>query len=151
MHPNGDLFIVSKGLDFSRLTMSPSKVYRLPRDRWLGAGGQVQQLDLLGDVDFTAISSDRFLGSLPTAFDFSPDGSRFLVLTYVNAFEFDIDLSEGTLPPAEDLVEGVDFREIPLEMLAQQESIAYLGEDSFLYNSEAVGGTAPMMRVGCRP
>jgi len=150
VHPNGDLFIVSKGADYSLFIVSPSKVYRLTLARRLGAEGRTQELDLLGEVDFTAISSDTFSGSLPTALDFSRDGSRFLVLTYVNAFEFYIDLSEGGLPVTEDLVDGADFREIPLELLIQQESIAYLGENAFLYNTEAVDGTARIMRVRCR-
>ena len=150
IHPNGDLFIVSKGADYSLLTVSPSKIYRLPLERRLGAGGRTQQLDLLGEVDFAAISSDTFSGSLPTAMDFNRDGSRFLILTYVNAFEFYIDLSEGGFPVTDDLVEGTDFREIPLELLIQQESIAYLGETAFLYNTEAVDGTARIMRVRCR-
>ena len=64
--------------------------------------------------------------------DFNRDGSRFLILTYVNAFEFYIDLSEGGFPVTDDLVEGTDFHEIPLELLIQQESIAYLGETAFL-------------------
>ena len=150
IHPSGDLFIVSKGADYSLLTVSPSKIYRLPLDRRLGANGRVQSLELVGEVDFTAISSDTFSGSLPTAFDFSRDGSRFLVLTYVNAFEFYIDLSENAFPVTEDLVDGVDFREIPLETLVQQESITYLGPNALLYNTEAVDGTARLMRVRCR-
>jgi hypothetical protein len=150
VHPNGDLFIVSKGADYSLLTVSPSKIYRLPLERRLGANGQVQELDWLGEVDFTDISTDTFSGSLPTAFDISSDGSRFLMLTYVNAFEFYMDLAESGLPVTEDLVDGVDFREIPLEVLIQQESIAYMGENAFLYNTEAVDGTARIMRVRCR-
>jgi hypothetical protein len=150
VHPNGDLFIVSKGADYSLLTVSPSRIYRLPGERWQGADGSVQQLDLLGEVDFTAISSDTFSGSLPTAFDISDDGQRFIVMTYVNAFEFYIDLSRAGLPVTEDLVPGVDFREITLEVLDQQESIAYLGENALLYGTEAVRGEAPIMRVRCR-
>ena len=150
MHPNGDLFIVSKAADFPLLAVSESRIYRLSRDRWQNAAGEVQQLESLGEVDFPAISSDTFWGSLPTAFDISGDGRRFIVLTYVNAFEFYIDLSEGRFPATGGLVPGVDFREIPLEVLGQQESIAYLGENAFLYHTEASDGEAPIMRVRCR-
>lgn len=150
MHPNGDLFILSKAADYALLAVSPSRIYRLSRERWQNAAGEVQQLELRGEVDFAEISSDTFSGSLPTAFDINGDGRRFIVLTYVNAFEFYIDLSEGEFPATEDLVPGVDFREIPLRVLDQQESIAYLGEHAFLYDTEALDGEAPIMRVRCR-
>ena len=150
IHPSGDLFILSKGANYPLFTVFPSKIYRLTLERRLGADGQIQELELVGEVDFTTISSDTFSGSLPTAFDFSRDGSRFLVLTYVNAFEFYINLSDQRLPATADLVAVAHFREIPLEMLLQQESIAYLGESAFIYTTEALDGTARIMRVRCR-
>jgi hypothetical protein len=149
IHPNGDLYIVTKSADYSLLEVSPSRIYRLPLARRLNAGADVQLLDLVGEIDFPVLSSDTFSGSLPTALDISADGTRFIVLTYVNAFEFYLDVSSGGIPLTAELVEGRDFREISLDALLQQESIAYLEVGAFLYETEAVDRTARIMRVRC--
>ncbi len=151
LHPGGDLFIVSKGGRTALPAASPSTIYRLPAEAWVHADGGVHAMERLGEIDFNAIGGDAFSGSLPTAFDISGDGRRFIVLTYVNAFEFYIDLSLGAMPSTEELEPGVDFREIRLFPLRQQESIAYLGPNAFLYDTEASGGEAPIMRVRCTP
>lgn len=146
IHPDGDLFILTKERSDPLRTAYPSRIYRLPDER----GGGLERLELVGEIDFTLLGGDGYSGSIPTAFDISDDGDRFIVLTYVDAFEFYIDLARNSFPATEDLVEGKDFRRIPLEALGQQESIAYLGPDAFLYDTEAFAGRAPIMRVRCR-
>ena len=71
-----------------------------------------------------------------------------LVLTYENAFEFRIDVSDPTLNLGRNLVEGVDYREIELVQLRQQEAIAYSNE-GFIYGTEAGRGRSPLMKVPC--
>ena len=53
----------------------------------------------------------------------SDDGTRLLVLTYADAFEYSMDFK--------------DRQKIPLTYLQQQESVAYLpGSRSFIYTTE---------------
>ena len=148
VHPGGDLIIISKGARSLLPGAPPSTIYRLRRDDWIRPAGRVHVMERVGDLDLAAVGG-ALSGSLPTAFDISPDGRRFIVLTYVNAFEFHVDLSGGAMPATADLAPGVDFREIRLSPLRQQESIAYLGPGAFLYDTEAGAGEAPIMRVRC--
>ena len=150
-HPNGDLIILTKTADYSTLRVAPSILYRLAYERWAQGGGDVQVAERIGELALAAVSSDAFSGSLPTAMDISGDGGRFLVLTYLNAFEFYFDLSEPFSKPAAEMVEGVDYREIPVPALQQQESIAYLPSGrGFLFTTEGGGPEGvPLMRVTC--
>jgi len=151
LHPNGDLIVLTKVADYARLRAAASVLYRLPYESWSSERPEVEVLERVGEIDLTAISSDPFSGSLPTAMDISDDGRRFLVLTYLNAFEFYLDLSGEALKPAEDMVEGVDYQEIRVTTLEQQESVAYLPSgDGFLYTTEARSSDGiPIMRVAC--
>ena len=158
VHPEGDLYIVTKRANYDERTANPSMVYRLQQRDWLAADGTILTAELIAELDLTAISSDIFSGSLPTAADIHDDGTRLLLLTYASAFEFSVDFSsEGLKFPAE-MVVGVDYREIEIETLEQQESVAYIPENNaFLYETESVRfGTSPpegtlprLMRVDC--
>ena len=106
----------------------------------------IASMDVSG-MDFRdhCVSQDRKLGHSCI----SPDGRRMLVLTYENAFEFQIDVSDPALNLDRNLVEGIDYREIELVHLRQQEAIAYTN-DGFIYGTEAGTGRSPLMRVRCR-
>lgn len=59
LHPNGDLFIVTKFADYSLLEVHPSRIYRLGFDARSGAGPEPVVLERVGDeLEFAAISSD---------------------------------------------------------------------------------------------
>ena len=150
-HPNGDLYIITKAADYLRLDVQPSRIYRIANDVWRNADGRTLTPELVGAWDFSRISSDVFSGSLPTAADISDDGERLLVLTYTNAFEFA--MASWTNPVStREMVAGIDYREIEIETLEQQESIAYLpGGDAFLYATEDSPGSAfpRIMEVRC--
>jgi hypothetical protein len=152
LHPNGDLFILTKTADYTRLEVEPSILYRLPYAEWSGAGPGVRTADRWGVLDLSAIASDRFAGSLPTAMDISADGQRLLVLTYLNAFEFYTDIGTSPLMPTSEMIAGVDYQEIAIRLLEQQESVAYLPSGwGFLYTTESAspqGG--PIIRVVCQ-
>lgn len=151
LDPDGDLWILTKTIDYAGLRVLPGTLFRIPYAAWTQSEGAVIVAERIGELPLAAISSDPLRGSLATAMDISDDGQRLLVLTYVNAFELGIDLSAGRLKPASEMVKGVDFAEIPLTPLQQQEAIAYLPDGAgFLYTSEAPGGAAPIMRVDCR-
>lgn len=151
LHPNGDLWILTKTIDLARLRVLPGALFRIPYAAWRESDGNVLVAERVGELALPAISSDPLRGSLATAMDISDDGGRLLVLTYTNAFEFALDLASAALPPTAEMVEGVDFREIPLVQLQQQEAIAYLPDGTgFIYTSEGSGGDAPIMRVHCQ-
>ncbi|MEQ9619977.1 MAG: hypothetical protein RIG61_12495 [Deltaproteobacteria bacterium] len=151
LHPNGDIYILTKEEDLDRSEAYPARLYRLEKARWESAGEGPLKLDYVGDIDFTVLgSSDSVYGKIVSSFDIAPDGKSFLVLTYENAYEFNIDLSESALKPAGEMKKGIDYSVIELDSLLQQESITYVnGGKEFLYDTEYHLFGAPIMKVRC--
>jgi len=115
VHPDGTIFILTKE--------RPARLFKA--DPHLGT----QILTPVTTMD---------PGRKPTDMAISDDGTRLLVLTYVDAVEY-----------------GMDFKykqKITLNFLQQQESIAYLpGSRSFIYTTERLLPILPqwIMRVDC--
>jgi hypothetical protein len=156
VHPNGDIYILSKEADISSFRFAPARLYRLGRSAWEDDADpeKVHELSFVGELDLLTLSQGRslLLGWIPTSMDIAPDGQRLLVLTYDNAFEFNLDLSEG-FKPAQEMVEGEDFSFIPLRRLLQQEAVAYGPQaGGFFYTTEirAPATEAELMWIGCR-
>lgn len=149
VHPNGDVYLLTKEESFFR--PAPSRLYRLPREAWEEGEG-VQVLEAVGSLPLPLGEVALLSGfnRVATSFDISPDGARFLVLTYGGALEVVLDLSERWRPLSL-LQVGKDYRTIDLKRLPQQESVAYEpGGESFLYTSETLGGTGgEIVRVAC--
>ena len=145
VHPNGDVFILTKG--------GIPELYRLKKDQWMTANNKVQILERIASIDFQALGGPAAFidGRRPTGMDISPDGKRFIVLTYRNVFEMFFDLSQP-LPDSTTWKAGQNFRRIDVEVLAQQEAIAYMPDGkSFLYDTEKPSkGPAAIMRSDCR-
>jgi len=150
IHPNGDIYIFTKEEDLDNMKSYPSKLYKIEKNKWEKADGGVLKLEYTGELDLPHLSgSDSNFGSVITAFDISPDGKKFIVLTYEDAYEFDMDLSSG-LKPSAGLVRDKDYRAIKLVALPQQESIAYIEEGrGFIYDSEYHMFDVPIMKVEC--
>jgi hypothetical protein len=85
-----------------------------------------------------------------TGFDIAPTGDRFVALTYVDAWEFALDLSSRRKAASLRAEEAPHVR-VPLRALNQQEAIAYLDDSTLLYDSERgkKEEPAPLMRIGC--
>jgi len=151
VHPNGDIYIVTKEENLRDLEAYPSKVYRLSTQKWQDAANKVSTLEYVGEIDLRILApSATAYGQIVSAFDIAPNGKRFLLLTYENALEFNIDLSTQKIKPTEQLKKGQDYNVIELKSLPQQESIAYLPEgNAFLYNTEHHWFQVPIMRVNC--
>jgi hypothetical protein len=147
VHPDGDVFVMTRHF-FPPASETHAQLFRLAVATWGEQAGAVETLDPVAPIDFRRLS-DTLPNQLVIAMDFSSDGRRMLVLTYQNAFEFQIDASSPTLNLDRDLVEDIDYREIEPVQLRQQEAIAYSG-DGFVYGTEAGGGRSPLMRVRCR-
>jgi hypothetical protein len=143
VHPNGDVFVLSKGVDG---WFSVPKLFRLPRSAIEARDTGTRRFEYVGPLSLAGFGADSsFFGTSVTAFDIAPDGSRFLVLTYRDAFEFHADLSRGA-------PEGDGHRcRIALRALPQQEAVAYLPNGcGFLYDSEhRAGEPVELVRVDC--
>jgi len=139
VHPNGDLFIVTKEFDLLEWESSSAKLFKLHRTQWEKNQNQVQSLTFVGEIDVPALmgpDSDLWDGMV-TAFDIASDGNSFLLLTYGGAIEFFIDLSTPDLSLPRKFMEGRDYRLLDLKVLPQQEGIGYLpGSRSFIYGTE---------------
>jgi hypothetical protein len=144
IHPSGDLLLATK----SRVGQgSPSLLFRLSAAQ-IAAGGE-QMFEALGTIPVPTLTE---LGLAPrrvvTAMDISPDGSRFVLLTYDMAIEFPLD-PRRVVPDA--WVEGKTHRALPIATLLQAEAIAYERDGrSLLYSTESIrGSAAPLMRQSC--
>jgi hypothetical protein len=144
IHPSGDLLLVTK----LRLGQEGSSLlFRLSAAQ-LAAGGE-QTFAALGAIPVTALTQ---LGEsrrrVATGMNISPDGRRFVLLTYDMAIEFAVDLMRS-LP--DNWVEGKTHRALPIAALVQAEAIAYERDGrSILYSTESVrGSAAPLMHQSC--
>ncbi len=151
VHPNGDIYIVTKEENLRDLEAYPSKVYRLSAQKWQDVENKVSTLEYIGEIDLRMlVPSATAYGQIVSAFDIAPDGKSFLVLTYENALEFNIDLSKQKIKPTGQLKKGQDYNVIELKYLPQQESITYLPDGkAFLYDTEHHWFQAPIMKVDC--
>jgi hypothetical protein len=151
VHPNGDIYILTKSLVLNGLrpVVGPVRLYRLRQDQWRNRRDAVQTMEPVMTFDFGTLLPKSLLGGrLPTGMDISPDGKRFVVLTYQDAIEFFGDLSSPAKPDT--WTEGRNFRRIPLVVLAQQEAIAFTSNGkSFFYTSEGKAPNARIVEVKC--
>ncbi len=152
IHPNGDLFIITKEANYKRKKAFPSKIYRVKRDEWQSDDIEIKSLELIGSIDIMLFNDSYtgFFDNLIASFDISSDGKRFVVLTYQNAYEFNIDLSIVNELDFKNLIRGEDYNTIKLKRLPQQESTAYFNSDkSILYNTEYKVVAPKLLRVDC--
>ena len=149
VHPNGDLFLVTKPSDAKAAAPGPALVYRLTANQ-LRAEDGVQVFAKVGEIDLPRLLTDLpFYGWIATGLDISADGKRAVLLTYMAVIELGFDLTVGV--PAK-LTLGQTYSVFRAPPLAQQEAIAWLPDDSgFLYDSEVARGakSAPLNRVVC--
>ncbi len=151
VHPNGDIYILTKEEDLDESEAYPAKLYRLSYEKRQNSGNKEQLLEFISDLDLPYLNpSGTAYGQVVSAFDIAPDGKSFLVLTYENAFEFNTDLSQSEMKKARQLKKGQDYNVIELKSLPQQESISYLPNGrGFLYNTEHHWFEVPIIRVNC--
>jgi len=146
VHPNGSLYIVTK--DTPR-----AQIFRLRRNQWARTDNSVQTLELLTTIDLaTLLPVSTVIDRRATSMDIARDGKKVLILTYRNALELLLDLS-APVPNPSTWKEGQQYRQVSLEVLEQQEAIAYLPDGkAFLYDTERAIRSRParIMRVSCR-
>jgi hypothetical protein len=144
VHPDGSVYIATKAPD-------GAQIFRLKRNQWREGKGP-QMLELVTTLEWPKLLPHSLsVGRVATSMDISPDGKRFIILTYVEAAEFFFDLSKPIPDPAT-WKEGQQYRRVPLTTLEQEEAIAYLPDGKgFLYDSERPIARRParIMRVSC--
>ena len=140
VHPNGDIYIISKESDFKTMKYYPSNIYRLKRKVWEESKGELMIPELVGQIDTGLLNGGNkfFLDNIITSLDISGDGKKFILLTYQNAYEIYTDLNNAgtdTFKNADDL----SYSYIKLVKLPQQEAISYTNSDNgFIYDTEYI-------------
>ena len=147
VHPNGTVYIATKD---SR----QSQIFRLKREQWRSArSAEEVVLEPVVALDWPVLRPNSLpFARLVTSMDIAPDGKSFVLLNYVDAVEFFVDLSATELDPTK-WKDGKDYRTIQLTTLEQEEAIAYLPDGrSLLYDTERPqnAATARIMRMDCR-
>ena len=146
VHPDGTVYIATK-------EPAKSQIYRLKQEQWRSPKDSGEMLEPVVAIDWAALRPNTlFPTRLATGMDIAPDGKRFVILNYVDATEFFIDLS-GVIPDPGTWKEGVDYRKLELTTLEQEEGIAYLPDGrSLLYDTERAIASRParIMRMDCR-
>ena len=115
VHPNGDIYILTKEYPAHLFKANPKVV----------------------EQTLTPVTTLQ-PGGKPTDMAISDDGTRLLVLTYMDAVEYSMDFKQE--------------QKIRLNFLQQQESVAYLpGSRSFIYSTEQLLQGLPqwIMKVDC--
>jgi hypothetical protein len=140
VHPRtGQVFIVTKGAGGSGVYAAPPRL----------DGENPNRLRKIGSIAFGSLPAtlrslkDYYLHLLATAADLAPDGSRLVVCTYTDAYEWKI--------PNDDLAAALKAKpaHIPLPKLKQAEAIAYTRDGrALLVTSEGAG--APLYELPAR-
>lgn len=152
VHPNGDLYIISKESDFNRFEAKPARVYRLSKEK-LRSSKATQTLMFVGELNLPQIlNMYTFLGSLVTDLDISSDGQAMALLTYQTILLVRLDLSK-TLKPVSEWKEGEDYRIIATKDLPQQEALAFADKDQGLFYTTEYHkrfDEVPILQVPCK-
>jgi hypothetical protein len=152
LHPNGDLYILTKESNGSRTQERPAQLYRLKRDQIQSGSTKIKILEKVGEIDIPKILADRHpIEQIVTSFAISPDGTRILILTYSDILEVEMNLAVEVLP-VEHWQPGVNYRRILASELPQQEAIAYgLNSSDILFTSESPDSASesPIQMISC--
>ncbi|WP_293678067.1 hypothetical protein [uncultured Phenylobacterium sp.] len=148
VHPDGDLYVITKPADGRVTRRDPALVFRLSAAQ-LRAAGEVQVFEKVGEIDLPKIAPELgIVDWIPTAMDITADGRRVALLTYGAIYELAVDLSRG-LPAA--WTRGRNLQIVRFKRLPQQEAIAWLPDGSGLLLDTEVNNqpTAPLLRLRC--
>lgn len=151
VHPNGDIYVLSK--EGPSITGIPAaKLYRTRALPWPEPDAPLP-LEHIATINLRSLSGSLvdLFSHTATSLDISPDGQRFMILTYGNAFEINLDLD--TLPSGSvtAINNATPHTSIPVERLAQQEALTYLPDSyAFIYTTESKGNASPVIRYNCQ-
>ncbi len=153
VHPNGDLYILTK--EMKTVTKQPmaAQLFRLARTEMSTNTKGPKTLEKIAEFDLPTLLADQDIwGRIVTGLDISPDGKRVLIMTYSLILELQMDLADK-VKPSDRWILGTDYVRIATEKLPQQEATAY-GADgqTIYYNSEADKATkaVPIFKTSCK-
>lgn len=153
MHPNGDIFLLTKDVNFQNRTVASAHLFKVAKKLWQNFPSQPITMEEVGSIDLGfLLFEDGFWGRQATGLDISPDGKSFLIITYKNALEIHTDLSRETLKPSRHLRDFLDYHIIKLKHLPQQEAVTYLkgtDRETLVYSTSYHGASVPLMAVFC--
>lgn len=159
LHPSGDIYLMTKNINFEEQKIDPARLYRLPKKEWQRYDGAVHTLEFVGEINFSDINGgSEGASQLVTGMDISEDGKNILFITYKHAFEFNFEhlLSEFQKSKShpENLYMRRDYNSISIKQLRQQEAISYIptraGVNGFIYDTELWGLAAPIIALECK-
>jgi hypothetical protein len=139
IHPNGDLFVITKSFDQANRRALVAQVFKLTAAQLAKPNG-VETFAQVGTIDLPYLLYDYGLrGQIVTGMDISDDGKSVLIVTYQNAVEMALDLSKAPFSSERTWKPGADYRITPIQKQPQTEAIAYTPDGkSFVYDSETV-------------
>lgn len=145
VHPNGDIYIATKHYSRTAKSAYPARIYRIDKS-WVNDANP--QPHLLGEINIQEIfQAKRFWNNVVTSMSISPDGKKAVLLTYKDALMINIDFS--TLKSGFKLAPQ-DYQKVMLSPLAQQESVSFKDNQTFVYSTEVDKKIAPaLMAVRC--
>lgn len=137
VHPNGDIYILTKDYNKTRNKHFVSKLFYIPKSKWMARGGnQSLQWEEVAQWDFMDLigSQKSIWGYIPTGMDFNKAGDRLIVLTY----KYLIELNWPKNPNKTNLAQLNSLLRFKVKTLKQpkQEAVCYGPNDSVLYSSE---------------
>lgn len=148
VHPNGDIYILTKIVDEDNRRAMPAKLYKLSKkkiNKYIEDDSEKKErlkLDKVATLDLPyQLYNYNLWGRIPTAMDISKDGKTLLILTYSAVFEFDLNFDSLDELNLRKLNSKSDYRIITTKDLFQQEAIAYgPKDDEFIYTTEVESG-----------
>jgi hypothetical protein len=150
IHPNGDLFLITKAYSGSKALVA--SIFKLAAAKVFEGGAHV--FEKVGEIDIPTLVKSNKSTNVATSMSISPDGSKFIVLTYNDVIEVNIDLSKASLP--KNLKAETDFQIVKIKRLPQSEAVSYASDGkSFYYSSEAKSAyfatpeKMPLIQVRC--
>lgn len=150
IHPNGDLYLITKPIDFNERRAGPAQLFRLTAAQLRASG--TQTFEQVGEIDLPYLLWEQpARGHLATGLDIAPDGTRAALVTYTSVVEFVLDPSQPWKPSRSWRIDH-DFRILPMPRLPQAEAITYTADGEALiidteFNQQF--GQAPLYRFNC--
>ncbi len=147
--PNGDLIFISKEINL--MGALPAKVFTLTKDEWQKPGATSPVAKVLGALPIPMMMPGKaFLATAVTDAAVNTKRGVLGVLTYSGLLEIPL-TKLNDLANAPGWKEGRDFANLPIESLAQQETVAYLpNDDRVIWTSEWFSPETPIFSMTCR-
>lgn len=155
VHPNGDIYILTKVVDDENRRALPAKLFKVSKDDVSLAvknkkGSVILKEMATVDLPYQLYNYNLW-GRIAVGMDISEDGKTLLILTYSAVFEFKVNFDSLDKLDSRKL-DKKDFNIIKTKDLFQQEAIAYNSKDKeFIYTTEVEsrGDLSEIVRHTC--